>query len=335
MRIPGNEVAGGRAGIVDRPARRLVALLLSLAVSCGVAQAGPQAAAPPAGRVAVLYPELSEPYRALFASIVSGIDAALDTPPLIIAVGGEGAADLRRRLDDEGIAVCIALGRSAVNAAQMANPDLPLVRGAVLDPSVRKDGEGPAAGISLAPDPAPLLQQLKRLAPRVNRVVVVYSAPDAVPLIARAVMAGQRLGIAVLPTKSADLLDAAATYRSVVPTLGPRDALWLPQDPQVVDDRVILPMLLNAAWEQNFVLFSSNADHAKRGALFSVYPDNLAMGRRLAGLAARLAGGAEPGQGMAPLEDLLIAVNLRTAEHLGLGLTAEQMRSFDLTFPQR
>jgi putative ABC transport system substrate-binding protein len=135
--------------------------------------------------------------------------------------------------------------------------------------------------------------------------------------------------------KTADLLTAAAMYKSVIQGLGPQDALWIPQDPQAVDDKVILPMLLNAAWAQNFILFSSNADHAKRGALYSVYPDNFAMGRKLGQIAEQRVGGISANAGMQPLDDLLIAVNLRTAEHLRLNLSSDQVRSFDLTFPQR
>ena len=34
-----------------------------------------------------------------------------------------------------------------------------------------------------------------------------------------------------------------------------------------------------------------------------------------------------------PLRDLLISVNVRTAEHLGLEITSRQKRAFDLVFP--
>src|SRR5690606_21919027 len=69
--------------------------------------------------------------------------------------------------------------------------DVAVVRGAVLAPEVRTGAAGesgqPPAGISLVPDPALLLGQLRRLAPRVSRVTVVYSDPQGQPLIDRAV----------------------------------------------------------------------------------------------------------------------------------------------------
>jgi len=44
--------------------------------------------------------------------------------------------------------------------------------------------------------------------------------------------------------------------------------------------------------------------------------------------------GAPQKGGIEPLRDLLIAVNLRTAEHLGLNLANNAKLKFDLTFPQ-
>lgn len=334
VRACGHEIRGGgfRCGAIGW----LLAMLLLVTAWSGAAGAEPVATATGSqGRIAVLYPDLNEPYRSVFSSIIKGIEEGLDAPPLLIPIGADDGQRLRERLAAANVAACIALGRSVVQLVQSAGLEIPVVRGAILDPRIHANANGSAQGISLAPDPEILLDLLKRLAPRVTRVTVIYSDADARPLIERAIDAGRRLSLTVMPTQVEDLLGAAAVYRSVLPTLGPSDALWIPQDPQAVDDKVILPMLLNAAWERNFVLFSSSADHAKRGALYSVYPDNLAMGRRLAGIASRRVAGETASGGMQPLEDLLIAVNLRAAEHLGLGLSAQQIGTFDLTFPQR
>jgi putative ABC transport system substrate-binding protein len=287
-------------------------------------------------RIAVLYPDIGEPYGSVFVSITKGIEAELAAAPVVIPVGDD-AESVRALLASGEFDACIALGRTTLDLLERLQIDIPVVRGAVLDPNVPVAGAGDHVplGISLTPDPAQLLGDLKTLAPKVARVTVVYSDAQGQALIDRAVAAGARLGLAVKTYRAEDLPAAAAIYKSLIGGLGPGDALWLPQDPQAVDDKVILPMLLNAAWKQNFILFSSNADHAKRGALYSVYPDNFTMGRRLARIAALRAAGHEANAGMQPLEDLLIAVNLRAAEHLRLNLDPSRIRSFDLTFPQR
>lgn len=287
-------------------------------------------------RIAVLYPNIGEPYGSVFVSITEGIAAELAAAPVVIPVTGD-LEPVRAQLAAGDFDACIALGRTTLDLLDRLQLDIPVVRGAVLDPNVpyADPGAGVPLGISLTPDPAQLLGHLRTLAPQVSRVTVVYSDVQGQALIDRAVAAGGRLGLTVTAYRAEDLSAAAARYKSVIATLGPGDALWLPQDPQAVDDKVILPMLLNAAWKQNFILFSSNADHAKRGALYSVYPDNVAMGRRLARLAVLRAASPGVAGGMQPLEDLLIAVNLRTAEHLRLNLDPGRIRSFDLTFPQR
>lgn len=66
------------------------------------------------------------------------------------------------------------------------------------------------------------------------------------------------------------------------------DALWLPLDPVTVNEQVILPRLLERSWEQNQVLFSSKPSHAKRGALFSMFPNHFELGKQLAIMVARI-----------------------------------------------
>ena len=97
-----------------------------------------------------------------------------------------------------------------------------------------------------------------------------------------------------------------------------------------MDERAILPLTLRESWNRNIAVFSSNPSHVPRGVLFSLYPDNRAMGRTLAAMAVEEGNGAAS---IEPLGDLRVAVNLRTAEHLGLDLSSRQRREFDLVFP--
>jgi len=93
----------------------------------------------------------------------------------------------------------------------------------------------------------------------------------------------------------------------------------------------VLQMVLRAAWDRNLVVFSSNPSHVPKGALFALFPDNQAMGRHL-GVVIAGRNGHSPA--LAPLEQLNTAINIRTADHLGLGLSAADAR-FDMVFPSR
>ncbi len=131
----------------------------------------------------------------------------------------------------------------------------------------------------------------------------------------------------------ADLREAVTCYRDLIAnSLEPTDAVWLTMDPVSANDKVVLPMLLEAAWNKKFVLFSSKPGHAKQGVLFSQFSDNHRLGQNLAEMADQMRQGLTPTD-LLPSRDLQMAVNLRTAAHLGLSFSTEQEESFDVTFP--
>jgi len=70
-----------------------------------------------------------------------------------------------------------------------------------------------------------------------------------------------------------------------------------------------------------------------KGVLFAMYPDNMKLGLSLGEVVlAELNGGTERNK-MIPAEDLKTAFNIRTAEHLGVSFTSEDLRKYDTVFP--
>ncbi len=282
-------------------------------------------------RVAVLYPNVQEPYLSIFQNILNGVQSELGRArvrPVAVSENIEPDA-LRSLLREERIDVVIALGRQGFLAAQRAGEPLPLpvVVGAL--PIV----PGGFSGISLSPDPDLLFRQLGELAPSVKRVHVVYSEGNDW-LIQRAQTSARSRGLQLSAYRVGDLREAVRQYRDLTQgNLGRSEAIWLPLDTVTSDDDVILPMLLRAAWDNKFVLFSSKPSHAQRGALFSMYPNHFALGRNLGAMASSF--GNPHAELAVPLSDLHVAVNVRTAAHLGLRFTPRQQERFDLVFPSR
>jgi putative ABC transport system substrate-binding protein len=279
-----------------------------------------------------LYPEIREPYRGVFESIVRGIEeeGSVEVDVRVLQSGTD-----REELDDwltrNRAEAVVALGRKGLAAIQHLPAEYRRVVGAVV---VRPepDLEG-FWGISLTPAPDQLFKRLKVMTPGVKRVLVVYNPEENQWLIDRARRSALDLGLELDAVAAANLREAATVYRRLLPELsGPEDAIWLPQDRQTVDERAILPLILEEAWNGNIVLFSSSPKHVKRGALFSLYPDYEAMGRSLGNLAAASAI-TEPR--IEPLSDLNIAVNTRTAEHLGIEFSNRDRRGFGLMYPAR
>ncbi|WP_114970851.1 ABC transporter substrate-binding protein [Rhodoferax ferrireducens] len=285
-----------------------------------------------AGSIAVLYPDLDEPYRAIFAKIIEGIEAQVGGPVASYAVGGANSAqEIFAQLKRQDIKVVIALGRQGMKAASAWEREFGVIAGGVVLPSSGEGRNFPI--ISLAPDPKMLFERLKHFMPNARRVIVVYDPTKNAWLIRLARDAARSLGLELNTIEVTDLKSAVRVYQEVLASADPkRDALWLPQDSTSVEESSVLPLILESAWNRNLAVFSSNVNHVKRGALFSLYPNNMALGRQLASSALSLPAGNPVS--VVPMKDALLAVNIRTASHLGLQLSTRQ-QDFDLVYPLR
>lgn len=298
--------------------------------------AGPAISAPDeASRaIAVIYPEIGEPYRSVFTTIIEGIeDRARGRVTSYSTNAASNPQELSSELRRRDIKAVIALGRNGLRMASPLDKQISVVAGGVLSVP-----EAEAQGLtvhSLAPDPALLFSRLKLLVPGARRVVVVYDPRQNAWLIRLAAEAAKAQGLELLALEALDLKTAIRQYQETLANAQTRrDVLWLPQDSTTVEESAVLPLVLREAWNQNLAVFSSSVAHVKRGALFSLYPNNFELGRTL-GHWALTAASNGPGvaRGVQPLRDVLMAVNTRTASHLGINLGATSLR-FHLVFPE-
>lgn len=316
---------------LDRPNDMLLAQLLLGSNTAGgpvrLAQAGGS------GGIAVIYPDIGEPYRSVFTKIIEGIEAKAKAKVASYAVGASfNPQELSSELKKQDVRVVIALGRNGLKAAGALDKDIGVVAGGVVSVP---EGEGHGSQVqSLAPDPALLFSRLKLLSPTTRRVFVVYEPRQNGWLIRLARDAARANGIELVAQEAGDLKTAARLYQDFFSSAdGKRDAVWLPQDSTTVDEAVVLPLVLQESWARSLPVFSSSVAHVKRGALFALYPNNVELGRNLAVSALGLASGSAPARGVLPLRDVLTAFNTRTASHLGLPPSAQQ-HAFDLVFPE-
>jgi putative ABC transport system substrate-binding protein len=284
--------------------------------------------------IAVLYPDIGEPYRSVFHRIIEGIEDKTRTRVTSLAVGAQQSAqDLAAELRRNRVQVVIALGRNGLKAASSLDPDINVVVGGVL--SVPETELRGMAVHSLAPDPALLFERLRSLMPAVRRVFVVHDPRQNAWLMRLAREAARSQNLELVVHEATDLKMAMLRYQEITAAADPRrDALWLPQDSVTVDESAVLPFVLQEAWNRSLPVFSSSLGHVKRGALFSLYPNNVELGRNLADSALGRSGGGTSGRAILPLKDVLVAVNLRTAGHLGLGIGYRQQQAFDMVFPE-
>jgi putative ABC transport system substrate-binding protein len=188
---------------------------------------------------------------------------------------------------------------------------------------------------SLSPDPALLFSHLKALMPAARRVFTVYDPHLNAWLIHQAKESARAQGLELVAYEAQDLRTAVHHYQDILASADSRhDALWLLQDSTTVEDSGVLPLVLHESWIRNLAVFSSSLGHVRRGVLFSLYPDNAALGRHLAETAQEFLDSGDYGEhGMVLLREVLMAINLRTAMHLGLNASPQQ--SFDMVFPEQ
>jgi len=293
---------------------------------------GGAVAAEPGRSVAVVYPDLGEPYRQVFTSILEGIEDKLRGVASVAVGNATPPAEVADGIRKREAKVVIGLGRGGMRIAAAMAGELPVLVGCVV--SVQ-ESEAKAFPIhTLAPDPALMLARLKKLAPSIKRVHLVFDPRANSWLVKLARDAARAEGMELLAQEATDQPGALRLYSQLLASADPtRDALWLPQDPTTVDDNVVLSMVLKDGWNRSIAVFSSNVNHVKRGALFSLYPDNVELGRALAVSAQRLlANPRSVPPAVLPLRETRAAINIRTAAHLGLDVTTAQA-GFDLVYP--
>jgi putative ABC transport system substrate-binding protein len=291
-------------------------VILSL---CGISTAGQSA------ELLVMYPEVRAPFSKIFDDISTGAEEGFigDSSSVAISEGEEVGSLLTRKKPD----VVLALGKRSLSSLKASNKNVLVILGAVNE---EQDGH---SGISMVPDPEVILDKLLLLSPSVKQIHVVKKSSGMDVQLEGASEYLSEHGKKLIVHESGDIREAATVYAELIERATAGDSIWILQDGSYVNS-AIFSLLLDAAWSKNLVVFSSNPIHVKRGALFAVYPNNRDMGESLGKLANKvLRDEAKPG--LQPLRDVLVAVNERTGNHLGLALTAEVKDSIDLLLPAR
>ncbi|HLA74856.1 MAG TPA: ABC transporter substrate binding protein [Gammaproteobacteria bacterium] len=281
--------------------------------------------------LAIIYPDVQPPYSTVFSNIISGIEEHTRTPlKRYLMSKNVDDANVREWLANEKPAAIIALGQRGLEVARGLDSKTPIVIGAVM---LSNDIEPNIAGISLAADPAKLFEQMQSLTKDIKRVFAVYTSSQNDWLIELAKKAAATHHLELVAYPAQDIQQSAMLYQDILhKSDSASDALWLLSD-KSLDEDAILSMILKVAWERKLVVFSSNPGHAKKGALFSLYPDNHALGGNLADMAEERLSNPQQAIAIVPLSSLLTAVNIRTADHLGLSISNEQLRQVGLIFP--
>ncbi len=275
-------------------------------------------AALPSPQVCVLYPDVGEPYARITHEILNGIAERLNAPkPCTLALPEQAnKRAVQGWLSHHSPNVVITLGRLANRVFEASGSRIPSVVGALdISPETRPD----ASGISLAVDPGVMFDRLKRMAPGVKRVFFAYEPGHDGWLLEHAKKEAAARGLELRAEPADGVLQGAERYGHFAQIAQPHsDAIWLTLNNAIIDDSSLVPYLIEKAWYRKLIIVSNKLQHAQWGVSFATYPNNRALGHRLAEMALRLTGHPEESLGVAPLRDIKIAPNTRIMNHLGL-----------------
>lgn len=283
-------------------------------------------------RIAVLYPNVKAPYLRIFNDIVKGVDkASTDQLEILVLPDKLDAHRLKGWLDKRDLTNIVALGNQAMNLAlELPAAPFNVVAGAVL--SAPEVSGRAFSAITMTPDPDLLFEQLKLLSPDIESVSVVYQFARHDYLIKRAQESAASYGLVISEYGTDSAREGAKLFKTIIDDHVPgKTAIWLLQDVPALKERSVLQSLLRKAWDKKILVFSSNPSYVKKGALFSLFPNNVELGRGLVKASMELEKGHA--LGTRPGRDLDSVLNTRTAEHLGLRLSRSRRREFDILFP--
>jgi putative ABC transport system substrate-binding protein len=284
--------------------------------------------------IVVIYPDIAEPLRSVFTKIIEGIEEQSKIKVKSIPITDkQDITELYNQLKRTGTKVVIALGKNGLKIASNFEKDIAVVVGGAFFSPEPENSK--LLGISLTPDPALLFGRLKEISPSTKKVFVVYDPKNTEWLLKFARTAAKAQGIELITYEARDLASAARQYETIFANAdGKTDAIWLPKDETTVDESTILPIVLRESWNRNVPFFSSTFIHVKKGALFSLTPNNLELGHNLANSAMAVLAGDASKKGVMPLRDVQGALNVRTAQHIGLNIGTQPTRNFNIIFPE-
>jgi putative ABC transport system substrate-binding protein len=235
---------------------------------------------------------------------------------------------LQAQVDKHEHEIVIAVGNQSYKLCDGLNTASTVIAGGI---SGQPNG---IPTLSLTADPNTAIAHLKRIAPEIRDIRIVYSEPMNGWWYEQAARVASSHGLQIYGYPANDLKQGVELYEQMIDEAVPtHSAIWIPLR-SIVPSKTILPYLLGKAWEKKLSVVSNNPSHTKMGGLMALYPEHESMGVQLAEFALahyKREAGIERITGT---KRLRLAVNLRTGAHMGLRFSTEERETFDKIFPE-
>jgi putative ABC transport system substrate-binding protein len=253
----------------------------------------------------------------------------------VIGTDVNSPEELDRQLEETGTDIILALGTDAARMVKERRSNTPSVFSMVSEPGqsglLNSGGNGgaPMTGVCLDVPVEDQFISLIDVVPRARRIGVIYNPDESQFLVDEARNAANRmdLGLVAYPIHS------EAEVPEGLNSLRPRiDALWLVSDRTVLTTQSLQYVFLYA-FQTNLPLMGLSEHFVKMGALFAVGPDYKDVGMQSGEFAAQILRGRNPDDlPVASPRKVLLSLNLRTAEIIGLDIPEGVVRKADSVY---
>jgi putative ABC transport system substrate-binding protein len=229
-------------------------------------------------------------------------------------------------------AVVVAMGPLAVQATHDLPADVPLIYCMVHDPAAAGIVEGPnVTGVAFSVPVRNQLVAFRAVNPKATRIGVVFSSPSLGRQMedARKAASGLRLELVLRQAGSVQAVPQA--IRELLGGKEAVDALWIPPDPQLLEDTT-RRFVMEAAAQAGKPVYSSSASLVREGALVSNSPDFVSIGQSVGELINRIARGEKPGRLAVVVPRSEVVINKRMADQLRLSIPEEALKAAQRVF---
>lgn len=280
-------------------------------------------------KTSVILPIATGAAKMIYDEVISGIASHPDIDVSTIAINSNAnVAEIEKKIKENKSEMIIAVGNRSYKLAKELSNNILIIAGGI---SGKPNG---IPTVSLTGDPAPAFAELKRVAPHIKDVRLVYNDEINGWWYKRAQKVARGFDLTIIGYPATDIKSGVKLYEQMLEDAAPKTtAVWIPLR-SVVPSKTILPLLLKQAWSKKLAVISNNPSHTKLGGFIAVYPEHKKMGSQLAQFASyhfkekdidRIVG----------TENLNVAINLRTSSHIGIRLNAKEYANFDKIFPTK
>lgn len=218
---------------------------------------------------------------------------------------------------------------------------IPIVFGSMGDPlasGVIKDIQNPGTNVtgvaSLSTElTAKRLELLKEINPQITRVAMPHTAREAGDVAANksvdvALSSAKNLGIEILLFPVKNSADNQAVAKSI--TKDKVQGMILGGDSLILG---AVDMYAKQATEQKIPFAAFDVSNVEKGALVGFGPDYFVSGQQSAVIINQILRGRNPGEIAVEVpQKLLLILNLKTAQSIGINLSEEFLKRVDITF---